>query len=242
MKERRDLIVVGSAWIVLTVVGYIAVSAVEWHPLGASREADIVDSAFDFLMLLSVPVFVFVVVVLAYSALRFRGDSGDGAGFRTNRRFVSIWVIVTSFLAVLVIIHPGLTGLAELEAEPHADLTIEVTARQWSWTYEYVGEDVVIEEADELVLPVDNRVRFLITSEDVIHSFWVPTFRTKIDAVPGLTTEILTTPTMEGTFETNDGFRVQCAELCGTGHARMRTDVVVLSEVEFKTWLEENRG
>lgn len=242
MQKRRDLTVVGAIWVVVTLVATLVVLALDLHPIPASREAHIVDGAFDFLLLLSVPVFTFVVVVLVYSVVRFRGSGGEGAAFRTNKRFVTIWVAVSSFLAVLVIIHPGLTGLAELEAERDAELTIGVTARQWSWTFEYVGEEVVLDKADELVLPVDTRVRFLVTSEDVIHSFWVPGFRTKIDAVPGRTTEIYTTPLVEGSYDGDPNFRVQCAELCGTGHARMRTDVVVLNVSDFDAWLDGQRG
>ncbi len=244
MRRRHDFLVVGATWVVLTIVGLVWVTTTELNPIKASREAEIIDAGFDFLMLLSVPVFMFVVVVLVYAGFRFRAQdiNTDGAGFRTNKRFITIWVVVSSILAVLVIIHPGLTGLAELQAEPHADFTVEVTARQWAWTFDYTEQGVLLEEADELVLPVNRRVRFLVTSEDVIHSFWIPGFRTKIDAVPGLTTEILTTPVMEGTFRQDPNFRVQCAELCGTGHTRMRTDVVVMSEADFDSWIEGRRG
>lgn len=240
--RRRHVAVAGAAWILLTILGLVIASRVDLHPVEASREAEIIDSAFDFLLLLSVPVFTFVLVVLVYSVLRFRanGDEGHGLGYRHNRKFVGTWVAITSALAVLVIFHPGLTGLAELEAEPEADLTVEVLARQWSWTYTYVEHGVTVDRATELVLPVGERVRFLITSEDVIHSFWVPGFRTKMDAVPGITTEILTTPTRTGTFREDPNFRVQCAELCGTGHARMRTDVRVISPEEFEEWLAQN--
>lgn len=231
-------------WMVLTAVGLWAATAFDLNPIRASREAEIVDNAFEFLLLLAVPVAAFVLALLFYSiyAFRSRNEPGDGAGFATNKRFVSSWVVVTASLAVLVIIHPGLTGLAELEAEPEFDLTVEVTAQQWSWTYAYVDSGITIEAANELVLPVDQRARFLITSVDVIHSFWIPGFRTKIDAVPGKVTEILATPTEEGTFTEDPNFRVQCAELCGTGHARMSTGVRVVSSAEFTDWLTEEGG
>ena len=230
---------VGVLWVALTAVGVAVVTGSDLNPIKASREAHIVDDAFDFLMLLSVPVAAFVLAVLVYSIIVFRSRSGndEGSGVTTNRIFVRSWVAVTSSLAVLVIIHPGFTGLAELEAEPDSDLTIEVMARQWNWTYTYVEGGVTVEDADELVLPVDRRVRFLITSEDVIHSFWIPGFRSKIDAVPGLITELLSTPTEEGTFAEDSNFRVQCAELCGTGHARMRSEVRVVPGEEFDEWL-----
>ncbi len=242
--RRRHVALAAALWALLTATGLLIATRVDLHPVEASREAEIIDSAFNFLLLLAVPVFTFVFVVLVYSIVRFRADGADldGLGYRHNRKFVGTWVAITSALAVLVIIHPGLTGLAELESEPQADLTVEVLARQWAWTYTYVESGLTIEAADELVLPVGERVRFLVTSEDVIHSFWIPGFRTKTDAVPGTTTEILATPTVIGTFREDPNFRVQCAELCGTGHARMRTRIRVVTGDEFEEWLAENGG
>jgi cytochrome c oxidase subunit 2 len=244
MREgRRDVIRVAIIWIVVTAAVELWAAGANLQPLGASREAEIVDGAFHLLLVLAIPVVTFVLVMLGYSMARFREapDGSDASPLRTNRRFVSSWLGISAALSVLVIITPGFTGLDELRAEPTQDLTIEVTAEQWNWSFHYVEDDVTVEKADELVLPVDHRIRFLVTSSDVVHSFWIPGFRIKIDAVPGKVSEVLTTPTMVGDLGLDPNFRVQCAELCGTGHARMRAEVRVVDESEFSAWMADRR-
>ena len=100
----------------------------------------------------------------------------------------------------------------------------------------------MIEDADELVLPIHQVIEFRITSSDVLHSFWIPGFRQKMDAVPGRVTTFQVTPTIETSFAESTQMRVQCAEICGTGHARMRTRVLVLSEAEFESWITETKA
>lgn len=243
-KRRWDLWIVGAVSIALTVVGIGWFESTTIQPEGASREAEIVDGAFRVLMYLSIPVFAFVIVMLGYSVWRFRAgdDAGDAAPIRTNRRFVWGWLVVTAGLAIYSIFNPGLTGLAELRAEPNADLNIGVVAEQWNWNFTYEEYGLTLEEADELVLPVDTRIAFHITSIDVLHSFWVPSLRIKADAVPGSTATILTTATRTGSFELDPMMRTQCAEICGTGHARMRTAVTILDLDSFEEWVVERGG
>jgi len=238
--RRADLLVVAVVWLIATVGLEIWAAGVSFHPFGGSVQAEIADEAFDTLIFLAVPVFTFVLTVLGYAVFRFRakGDESDGPPVQMHRGFVYSWVAVSTVLSVLVIFNPGLKGLSELdEAAAHPDMTIEVTAEQWNWTYTYVEAGVTVESADELVLPNDTTVLFQITSTDVIHSFWIPAFRIKVDAVPGQFTETVATPTEVGDFAFDDGYRVQCAELCGTGHARMRTRVVVLEPDDFADWI-----
>jgi cytochrome c oxidase subunit 2 len=92
-----------------------------------------------------------------------------------------------------------------------------------------------------LVLPIDAKVQFLVNARDVIHSLWIPAFRVKIDAVPGLTTSVKATPNTLGTYEKDVNFRLQCAELCGAGHAVMRMPVRVVEQAEFDEWISEQR-
>ncbi len=236
--------VVALIWVALTAVGVWWAITADLQPLGASREAGIVDDAFQLLTILSVPVFMFVIVVLGYSMYRFRAShqETDGAPHASNRLFIALWVSLTSALAVFVIFFPGVSGLAELGDEPEYELTVDVVAAQWNWTIGYPDLNVIVPNADELVLPLDRRVLFRILSTDVIHSFWIPAFRIKADAVPGLVHETLVTPTELGTFTANPGFRVQCAELCGTGHTRMAADVRVVTASEFEAWVAEREG
>ncbi|MCL6650066.1 MAG: hypothetical protein K6U89_17260 [Chloroflexi bacterium] len=132
--------------------------------------------------------------------------------------------------------------LAELEAqlrEVEAQLArtpevVRVEGARWLWKISYPQYGVT---SRELVLPVGRRVRFDVTATDVLHSFWIPAFRMKIDAVPGMTTRVFITPTATGSFEDNFHFRLQCAELCGLGHNLMRSPVRVVDPAEFEAWV-----
>jgi cytochrome c oxidase subunit 2 len=241
-ERRRELFSVGAIWLVVTVVAEYVAIAVSLHPPGASREARIIDEAFDLLLYLAIPVFTFVVVVVGYSIVRHRAgpdEELDGPPIRTNRAFIASWMVVTSVLTVLVIV-PALAGMDKLAAGPEPGLVIDVRAEQWSWTFDYAGGEV--RTKDTLVLPVDTRIQFRITATDVIHSFWIPAFRIKQDAVPGKVTETFVTAERIGEFRDDVGMRVQCAELCGLGHARMWTDVSVVSQEDFDAWFSSAGG
>lgn len=241
---KRHWMIALLLWLVLTVGGeYLAVN-VDLFPVGAAREAEIIDEAFRFLMILGVPVFTFVIAAMVYSTLAFRATEGTQAGrtFYTSRPVTWTWLAVTSGLAIFIVFNPGLKGLRELTEDTNQDLTVLVEAEQWQWTYTYVDYGITLEDADDLVLPVDRRVMFEITSADVIHSFWVPAFRMKVDAMPGRTNVMYITPTELGSFEDDFNMRVQCAEMCGTGHPRMRTGVTVLSQGDFEAWVAEQGG
>ena len=161
------------------------------------------------------PVFVLVMTIAIYSVVRFRakpGDMGDGPPIHGNTRLEVIWVTIP-FLMVTALAVYGWIVLDDIEAKAQDQMVVHVTGQQFTWTFEYPGERV---RSEELVLPVDRPVEFRIRTNDVLHSFWVPEFRLKSDAVPGLTTKIRLTPTEVG------GYQVVCAELCGIGHATMR--------------------
>ncbi len=237
---KKDVVFVFILWVVLTIIGELLVLNIQFFPVQGATEAEIVDEAFQLLFVLAVPVFSLVVAGLGYSVIRFRrqGDpTEDALPIRTSRPVTLSWFVITTALAVYVILNPGLTGLAELRGDTNPDLMVEVVAKKWEWAFSYPQYGVTIEDADELVLPVDRRVKFEITSEDIIHSFWIPTFRLKVDAVPGQFTELYATPSMVGTYDEYANFRVQCAELCGTGHTRMRTGLRIVSQNEFEDWL-----
>jgi cytochrome c oxidase subunit 2 len=234
--SHRHWLYATSIWVVVTIA--LEIVAAHWSLLPArmSEEAHVVDDAFDLLIVLAIPVFTFVVVALGYSAIAWRSSdpAADGAGTASSSRVLGIWLVVTSLLAVFVFVNPGLIGLRELRADEGADLVVHAEARRFKWTFTYPGE----RESDELYLPVDTRVKFEITSLDVLHSFWIPSFRMKIDAVPGRVTELYVTPDTEGTVDDIPGMRVQCAELCGIGHGRMFTPVHVVSDTEYDAFVE----
>ncbi|GEM_PF-108485 len=238
---RRDIVATGVLWAILTALGEWAVLGTNMLPTLASRQGEEVDGAFRLLMIYSVPVMALVLAVLFYSVARWRVETPeeDGPPIADHKGFSRGWFIVSSALALLLFIHPGLTGLLALaeEAEAEPDLVVELTAVQWHWDVSFPEHGVTMENPPELVLPVGATIRFDLTSTDVIHAFWVPAFRLKQDAIPGQTNSVTITPTEVGSYGEDDAFRLQCAELCGTGHARMFLPVRVVEQAEFQQWL-----
>lgn len=247
---KRDYIAVIVLWLVLTAIGLGALLGPNIYPVAAAEEAEHLDGAFRQLVIMGMPVFTFVLAVLIYSLWRFRAANGPteaGAPIYGHKVFSISWLVITSALAVLLFYTPGVTGILFLRSNPNADMVVQVEAAQWHWHITYPEQGLSIksgpvgfEAMDRnavLALPVDRRVKFEITSADIIHSFWIPAFRMKIDAVPGMTTTMYVTPNRVGDFEENFNYRVQCAELCGTGHPRMNMRVAVMEPAEFEEWV-----
>jgi cytochrome c oxidase subunit II len=217
-----------------SLVGIAITLWIDWFPANAAGSAGKIDTLYDVLLICSVPVFVLVMTVAIYSVVRFRakpGDMGDGPPIHGNTRLEIIWVTIP-FLMVTALAIYGWITLDDLEAKQKNEMVVNVTGQQFTWNFEYPSEKVT---SPELVLPVDRPVEFKIQSKDVIHSFWVPQFRLKSDAVPGLTTIIRVTPDKPGKYE------VVCAELCGVGHSTMREFVRVLPASEFDSWVSDQR-
>lgn len=227
-------------WVALTAIGEVLVFTYDLFPVAAAEEAKIVDDAFFVLMVLGTPVLTFVLAALGYSVLRFRKSgepTEDGPPVESHKSVVGTWILVTTVLTIVVIIFPGATGWLELrERAQHEDLVVEAEGMQFAWILRYPEQGIV---AGEMVLPVGKRVRFDVTSRDVLHSFWVPAFRMKIDAVPGIVTNVYATPDKTGTMQDDYGYRLQCAELCGTFHAIMRLPVRVVEPEEFDEWVAQ---
>jgi cytochrome c oxidase subunit 2 len=178
--------------------------------------------------------FALIVVPLVYSLIVFRrrkGDTTDAEHMEGNTRLEVTWTIVPLFL-VVVYAYLGAINLASTQrADPEA-MVVRVTGLQWDWSFEYLPVNGVTVVSKELHLPVDKQVLLRMTSNDVIHSFWVPEFRLKQDLVPGRITQLRITPILEGNY------KVRCAELCGTSHAFMEKPVIVESQEEFDAWFD----
>jgi cytochrome c oxidase subunit 2 len=228
VTPRRHLLIAGVLWIILSVLGIILVSGMQIIPLIASREAEIENGAFVLLTASSVPVLMFVVVGLAYAAIRFRAtdETADGPPIQGHVPFQVAWLII-SLVLVLGLFGYGAIGLVAIRGAQTADFEVQVEAEQWAWHYEYPTGVT----AKELHVPVDRRVHLTIKSDDVIHSFWVPAFGVKQDAVPGHPTQVYMTATLIGTYPG------MCAELCGLGHTGMTTTVVVSDQASLDAWL-----
>jgi cytochrome c oxidase subunit 2 len=239
---RRHISIVVAIWVVATVLIGIGAALLNPFPTQASRESHIIDHAFKVMSLLAAPVLAMVVAIVGYSLLRFRGHGPDESGvpIRGTGAIPKAWFAITTALCVTVIIFPGLTGLAELRADRTSDLKINVTAARWTWSVEYPDSGIRVHGSQPMVLPVNRRIEFDITSVDVLHSFWVPAFRLRMDAVPGQTTKLFITPTEIGSEQTDVAFRLQCSQLCGLQHANMTMPVQVVSQADYDAWVQSN--
>ncbi|KRG62992.1 cytochrome B5 [Stenotrophomonas terrae] len=206
---------------------------------------------------------VLVFGAMAYAIFKFRRSKGAVAKqFSHNTKAEIIWTVIPIVILV-VMAWPATAKLIAMYDTRDSEMTVKVTGYQWMWKYEYLGEDVVFtsrldRKSDEvrqsgsvptmasdphylldvdnpLVLPVDTKVRFVITSDDVIHAWWVPALGWKQDAVPGFINERWTN------IETEGVYRGQCAELCGKDHGFMPIVVKAVSKDEFKSWLASRK-
>jgi cytochrome c oxidase subunit 2 len=218
--------------VIASVIGVFICLQIDWFPTAGSTQADKIDTLYDVLLIVSVPIFVLVMTIAIYSVIAFRakpGDRGDGAHIHGNTKLEVVWVTIP-FMIVSALAIYGWVVLDDIEAAKPNELVVNVTGQQFAWTFDYPEEHVT---SNELVLPVDRPVHFQIHAKDVLHSFWVPAFRMKQDAVPGIETETRVTPTREGAYP------VVCAELCGIGHATMRQQARVVPTSEFDAWVKD---
>lgn len=243
---KRDVAIVTILWVVLAVVGEALVLNVDVLPRLISDKGEIIASAFRTLLIYGVPVFAFVVAVLVYMVWRYRAGAGDvppedGPPLRGRGAVPLVWFGVTSALALLLIVYPGLTDLPKvLQDDRSPDLVVKVESQRWVWTISYPQYGV--RTRNELVIPVGQTVRYELTSVDVLHGFWIPAFGITQEAVPGHTTTIQYRATETGAYETNEMLRVQCSELCGLAHSIMFLKVRVVTAAEFQTWIGQQKG
>ncbi|MDQ6607365.1 MAG: cytochrome c oxidase subunit II [Actinomycetota bacterium] len=221
---------------VASAIGIWIVLAIHWFPTDASRQAHRIRVLYDVLLIASVPIFVLVVTVIGFSVWYYRMRPGeeliDGPPIHGNTRLEVIWTVAPAVLIVLLVAY-SVSVLYANEAKKTGEITIDVTARQWAFEYAYVQPGKKAVYSPYLYLPNGHPIVFRIRSLDVIHSFFVPQFSEKIDAVPGITTDLRITPTRRGTYP------VECTELCGAGHAFMRSISYVLPPALFETWMKK---
>jgi cytochrome c oxidase subunit 2 len=231
-RTVAQMLVVG---LIASVLGVAAGLLINWFPPAASTQADGVDTLWDVLIIASVPIFVLVTVVIAFSIINFRMRPGeeaiDGPPIHGNTRLEVIWTALPAILIVALVTYAYIV-LRDIEKAPAAgrERVVQVFGEQFAWTFAY-NEGGKRFRTAQLYLPANESVKFDVRSKDVIHDFWVPAFRMKIDAVPGITTSYRVTPTQLGDHA------IVCAELCGLGHAFMRQTAHVLSEADFAAWV-----
>ncbi|NGO49940.1 cytochrome c oxidase subunit II [Allomesorhizobium camelthorni] len=248
--------------LVLVVVGSVLFHALSpwwWTPIASNW--GYIDSTLIITFWITGAVFAAVVLFMAYCVWRFRHKEGNVAHYEPENKRLEWWLTILTGLGVTAMLVPGLFVWNQFITVPADATEVEVIAQQWQWSYRLPGadgklgtsgshlvspenplgvnpddpngqDDVVVEAAD-LHLPMDKPVKMLLRSIDVLHDFYVPEFRAKMDMIPGSVTYFWFTPTRTGTFE------VLCAELCGTGHGFMRGIVMIDTAEDYATWLGE---
>ena len=204
---------------------------VPWLPTSASEQMDRIEFTFWFTTIICIAVFAVVAAVIVYSILNFRvqpEDDSDGPPIHGHTGLEIVWTAVPAILVTAIAIVSAVVLAKNDDAGPNP-IRIAVTAQQFAWRFEYPGESKLT--SGNLVLPVNETVKLTLRSLDVIHSFWVPEFGQKSDAVPGIETTLVITPNRKGEFS------IVCTELCGLGHATMRSAVRVVDRAEYDSFL-----
>jgi cytochrome c oxidase subunit II len=219
-----------AATLALTAAISVVMVPIRWNGQEGSTAASKIDTLLDVMIVLSSFVYALVLVMLFYALWRWRvkpGDEGDGEPIHGNTRLEVAWTVIPT---VIVLFGAGYSWavLHEIEERDPDRMVVDVYAQQFAWSFGYPEQNKFSQ--GELHVPVDRQMEFRLHGLDVVHSFWVPEWRIKKDAVPGITTRAIVTPDREGDYT------LVCTELCGFGHATMRSKVVVESEQAFREW------
>ena len=251
---KKILLIISSFFISVVV---FADQPKDWQ-LGFQNPAaggmrDIVNFHDNLLLPIIIAITVFVLFLMLYACIRFRASANPNPSKRTHNVTVEIlWTLIPCLILIVMAV-PSFKILYKQDTIPKADLTIKAVGYQWYWGYEYPDENIIfdsymIEEKDlradqprllavdnEVVVPVNKVVKVLITANDVLHAWALPSFGVKRDAVPGRINETWFKAEKEGTYYG------QCSELCGIKHAFMPITVKVVSEEDYQEWLSEAR-
>ena len=226
------MIVIG---VIVTAIAIPLALIIPWFPAEASTQAGNVRTLYTVLLIVTVPIFVLVETVVLFSVWKFRMKPGeelkDGPPIHGNTRLEVVWTAVPAILIISLCTY-AYTVLRSNEDSKKGEMTVNVTTRQFAFEFSYPqgpGKQVV---SSILYLPKGQPVVFQIRSLDVIHSFFVPNFSQKLDAVPGIVTTLRVTPNVLGTYP------VECTELCGAGHSLMRPSTHVVTPAAFASWLK----
>ena len=231
MRRGSVLQLLGIAVLAAVITSLVA-TFIAWLPNPASEEAKRIQFVYWFTTVIAIAVFATVAAVLAYSIVKFRArpdDDSDGPPIHGHTTLEIVWTAIPAVLVTAISIVSAIV-LAQNSKAGDNPLVVKVLAQQFAWQFTYPNGKTF----GSLTLPKDRHVKLDITAKegDTIHSFWVPEFSQKQDAVPGQHNSLVITPTRTGTFP------VICTELCGLGHALMRSHATVLEGPAFDKWLK----
>ncbi|KHD25834.1 cytochrome B559 subunit alpha [Vibrio caribbeanicus] len=246
-----------------TYMSFVAMTVAEENTFNMTQGVtDISGQVYDLHMLIfyiCVAIAVVVFGIMFYSMYHHRKSKGAvAANFHESTKVEVIWTVIPIIILVLMAI-PATKTLVAMEDTSQSDLTVKITGSQWKWHYSYFNENVeffsllatsqksidgleekgahyLLEVDNPLVLPINRKVRFLMTSDDVIHSWWVPDFAVKKDTIPGFINEAWTRIDEPGIY------RGQCAELCGRAHGFMPIVVHAMEETQYDQWLADKKA
>ena len=246
-------------FVVLVSVIFHLLSPWWWTPIASNWGG--IDATVQLTFLLTGTVFVLVLLFMIYCIVKYRYREDRRGEYQPEDKKLEMRLTVLTTIGVIALLAPGLMVWNDYVNPPEDAIPIEVMGQQWSWSFRLTGEDGILGttdarnispenpfglnpkdpngqddillEGDDLHLLVDKPVKVLLRSIDVLHDFYVPQFRAKMDLVPGMITYYWFTPTREGEFE------ILCAELCGVGHHVMRGLVVVDNESSYQEWISE---
>lgn len=232
-----------------------------WWLTPLASNWDQMDATLVITLWISAIVFVAITLFIAYAVVRFRYRPERRAAYEPENKKLEWWLIGLTSVGIVAMLVPGLYVWAKFVDIPKDALTLEAVGQQWQWSFRFpgkdgkfgsvdatfisvenpfglhsgnpFGQDDVLVQGSEVHLPLGGPVKVLLRAKDVVHDFYVPHFRVKMDAVPGMVSGLWFTPTRTGRFE------LACAEYCGVGHYTMRGLVVVEEEAAFQAWLNK---
>jgi cytochrome c oxidase subunit 2 len=233
---RKGIVQLVAIGVVIGIAVTLVAVLFQWLPTSATEEFDRIQDIYWFATIMSIVIFSLVAAVVVYSVWKWRvppDDDAEGPPIHGHTGLEIVWTAVPAILVIAL----GIVSAFVLSENGQAGanpLQVKAIGQQFAWKFQY--GDYGDLESGELVLPVGREAEFTMESVDVLHSFWVPNFGQKMDAVPGIHTTILVTPKRTGEFA------VVCAELCGLGHATMRAKARVVTPAEFDEWVQEQRA
>ena len=232
-----------------------------WYSTPIASNWGSIDFAIDVTFWITGVAYVIILVFMAWCIYKYRYRADRRADYEPENHKLEWWLTGITTAGVVGLLTPGLLAWNDFVTVPKNALQFEVVGKQWEWNYRLPGKDGklgttsislisddnpfginpkdpngkddVLIEGDDLHLPVGVPIKMNLRSLDVLHNFYVPQFRSKMDLVPGMVTFFWLEPTRTGTFD------ILCAELCGVGHHAMRGSVVVDDKTAFNKWLQE---
>lgn len=248
--------------LILLVVGSVLFHLLSpWQATPAASNWGSIDQTLLITAVITGLFFVAISLFIAIAIIRFRARAGQKADYQPENRRLESWLIGITSVGIIAMLAPGLVVYDEFVRVPDDAFPVEVVGQQWQWSYRFAGDDGKLgrsgvgwvsannplgidpEDPDgqddrvvrgsEVRLPLGRPVKVLLRSKDVLHNFYVPQIRAKMDMVPGMVSYFWFEPTRTGTFE------VLCAEFCGVGHYNMRGRMVIEPAAEFDAWLRE---